>query len=186
MPKVIVTSENPVKVEATRRGFSRLFPNQIFRLCTLAVPSGVRGQPLSSDETLQGAMQRVQTAMGQEPQADYWVGIEGGVEAHGDEMASFSWIVVRSPERCGKSRTGLYYLPPRIAQLIRQGVELGEANDIVFATSHSKRGSGAIGLLTDQVIDRTQIYEQAVILALVPFKNAALYHSSSRPQHDAV
>ena len=179
MLKVIVTSENPVKVEATRRGFGRLFPDEPLTLSTLAVPSGVRGQPLSSDETLQGAIQRVQAAMDQGPPADYWVGIEGGIEVDGDEMASFSWIVVRSPERCGKSRTGLYYLPPRMAQLVRQGVELGEANDIVFATAHSKRGSGAIGLLTDQVLDRTQLYEQAVILALVPFKNAALYHPAS-------
>lgn len=178
MPQVTVTSENPVKVEATRRGFCRLFPDDTFTFCTLAVPSGVREQPLSSAETLQGAMQRVQAAMNQAPTADYWVGIEGGIEAEGHEMASFSWVVVNSPDRCGKSRSGLYYLPPQIAQLLRQGMELGEANDIVFSTSHSKRAGGAIGTLTDQVIDRTQLYEQAVILALVPFKNGVLYQTS--------
>ena len=59
--------------------------------------------------------------------------------------------------------------------MIRQGKELGEADDIVFNRANSKQDNGAVGLLTDNVIDRAQLYEQAVILALIPFKNEALY-----------
>jgi len=59
--------------------------------------------------------------------------------------------------------------------LIRQGKELGEADDIVFGRSNSKQENGAVGLLTDNAIDRAQLYEHAMILALIPFKNEALY-----------
>jgi non-canonical (house-cleaning) NTP pyrophosphatase len=51
------------------------------------------------------------------------------------------------------------------------------ADDIVFSCSNSKQDNGAVGLLTDNVIDRAQLYEQAVILALIPFKNERLYAS---------
>ena len=68
-----------------------------------------------------------------------------------------------------------FYLPPQVAELVRQGVELGEADDIVFGQSNSKQASGAVGLLTGDVIDRAGLYEGAVILALIPFKNRQLY-----------
>ena len=90
-------------------------------------------------------------------------------------MAAFAWIVVRSKEMMGKGRTGTFFLPHAVAELIRQGKELGEADDIVFGRSNSKQENGAVGLLTDNAIDRVQLYEHAVILALIPFKNEALY-----------
>ena len=59
-------------------------------------------------------------------------------------------------------------LPPR---LIDQGMELGDANDRVFATVNSKQGGGAYGLLTDGLYTRESIYTQALILALLPLLN---------------
>ena len=75
----------------------------------------------------------------------------------------------------GKGRTGAFFLPESVANLVRHGKELGEADDIVFGRSNSKQANGAIGILTGDVVDRTQLYEQAVILALIPFKNPQLY-----------
>lgn len=175
MKIICVASQNPVKAQATLGGFQRMFPEEHFILHTLTVPSGVSDQPCSSAETLQGAMQRAQAASQLDTEADFWVGIEGGVESHGEELAAFAWIAIQSTELLGKARTGTFYLPPEVAALVRQGVELGEADDIVFQKSNSKQMNGAIGILTRDVIDRTQLYEQAVILALVPFKNQALY-----------
>jgi non-canonical (house-cleaning) NTP pyrophosphatase len=74
----------------------------------------------------------------------------------------------------GKSRTGTFFLPVEVARLIREWKELGEADDIVFNRSNSKQENGAIGILTGDIIDRAQLYEQAVILSLIPFKNETL------------
>jgi non-canonical (house-cleaning) NTP pyrophosphatase len=98
-------------------------------------------------------------------------------------MGAFAWIVIHSPELIGKSRTGTFYLPPPVANLLRCGKELGEAGDIVFGTVDSKRSGGAVGLLSGQALDRTQFYEQAIILALIPFKHRDLYDINSS-QHD--
>jgi inosine/xanthosine triphosphatase len=177
--KIVVASTNPVKVQAVRNGFARMFPQSDFDIVTVTVPSGVSEQPRSSAETLQGAFNRARNAAQAHPQADYWVGVEGGIELEGDvfteEMCAFAWIVIQSRSRLGKGCTGRFYLPPEVANLVRQGVELGEADDIVFGRSNSKQENGAVGILTGDVIDRAGLYEPAVIFALIPFKNPTLY-----------
>lgn len=175
MPTIVVASTNPVKIQSALAGFQRLFPGQVFEAGGLPIASGVSHQPMTDAETLHGALNRAENARVQRPDADYWVGIEGGCGAMNGELAVFAWVVVRSHNQIGKGRTGLFFLPEAVVALVRQGRELGEADDIVFNRNNSKQSNGAIGLLTGDVIDRGQYYEHAVILALVPFKNAHLY-----------
>jgi non-canonical (house-cleaning) NTP pyrophosphatase len=52
---------------------------------------------------------------------------------------------------------------------------LGDADDIVFKRSNSKQKNGAVGILTDNLINRTDYYTHAIILALIPFTNSKLY-----------
>ena len=177
MKIVAIASKNPVKIQATLNGFQRLLPSESYQVEMVSVPSGVSDQPVSNQETLQGALNRARGAADAVPQADFWVGIEGGIEDYGVEMAAFAWIVVQSRDLCGKGRTGSFFLPGEIAELVRGGKELGDADDIVFQKSNSKQKNGAIGILTRNVVDRTSLYEQAVILALIPFKNPELYQA---------
>jgi non-canonical (house-cleaning) NTP pyrophosphatase len=108
--------------------------------------------------------------------ADFWVGTEGGIEVKGSEMESFAWMVVRSREgQVGKGRTSTFFVPPRVAELIIGGKELGDADDIVFGRTNSKQANGAVGLLTHDVIVRSAYYTEAIIFALIPFKNPDLY-----------
>jgi inosine/xanthosine triphosphatase len=172
---IVVASANPVKLQATLHGFQRMFPGEQFQLQTVAVPSGVDDQPGSDEETLRGATNRAANAAAALPEADYWAGIEGGVEERGSEMAGYAWIVVRAQGLTGKGRTGTFFLPRRVAELVRQGLELGDADDVVFGRSNSKQENGAVGLLTGNVIDRAELYEQAIVLALIPFRNPELY-----------
>jgi len=175
MKRIVVGSENPVKIAAVRNGFSRMFAGEVFEVLGVVAPSGVSHQPDSDGEALQGALNRASYAMQAVSEANFWVGIEGGVEERGRELAAFAWIVIRSKDALGKGRTGTFFLPQAVAELIREGKELGEADDIIFGRSNSKQENGAIGILTGDVIDRTQLYEHAVILALVTFKNRDLY-----------
>lgn len=179
MITLVIASTNPVKIQAAVNGFQRLFPGSELNVVAANVPSEVAHQPLSDEETLRGALNRSANAQAMHPNADYWIGIEGGIQPIGQEMTAFAWIVVRTRKMIGKGRTGTFLLPPAVAELIRQGKELGEADDIVFGRTSSKQENGAVGLLTDNVIDRAQLYEHAIILALIPFKNEALYTSSA-------
>lgn len=175
MKTIIVASTNPVKAQAALNGFRRMFPAETFAIASISAPSGVSDQPMTSAETLQGALNRAAAAQKTQPQADFWVGIEGGVEEDAGDLAAFAWVTVLSPAGTGKARTGTFFLPPRVADLVRQGIELGEADDIFFGAVNSKQQNGAIGLLTGDVVDRTALYEHAVVLALVVLKNPDLY-----------
>ena len=170
---VVVASQNPVKVEAVRRGFQRWFLHDTLRVNAVAVPSGVSDQPMSDEETQQGARQRALRASRARPSADFWVGIEGGVAWHGNDLLAFAWIAVYHKNHIwGMARTGAFMLPPAVAALVRAGYELGEADDRVFGETNTKQRMGAVGLLTQGLIDRTALYEHAVLLALIPFGEA--------------
>ena len=175
MKKIIVASNNSVKTQATENGFRKMFPHEIFEIESISVPSGVNDQPMSDKETLKGAVNRVNNASQAIVNVDYWVGIEGGIEETNGEMAAFAWVVIKSKTLTGKSKSGTFYLPQKIANKIRNGIEMGEVNDIIFGLKNSKQHNGAIGILTKNVIDRLQLYEHAVVLALVSFKNIELY-----------
>jgi len=175
MKTVVIASENRVKVRATRAGFRRAFAGAVPRVVPVSVSSGVRNQPRSDAETLKGAECRAAAASRRLPAADFWVGIEGGIEQIGENTAAYAWVVVRGGGRVGRARTGTFFLPAAITRLLREGRELGEADDILFGLRHSKRARGAVGILTRNAIDRAALYEEAVILALVPFVNPDLY-----------
>ncbi len=178
MSLIVVASSNPVKQAATLQAFQRMFPDQTWTVEGLAVPSGVADQPQSDAETLRGALQRAEAARRLRPQAAYWVGIEGGVQWEGDDLWSFAWVAVLDVEgRWGRARSGTFLLPPPVAQLVRQGYELGTADDMVFGEANSKQKMGAVGLLSGGVVDRTRLYEHAVILALIPLKHPAFRSS---------
>jgi len=179
MKRIVMASLNPVKLNAVLQGFQRMFPEEQFETITINVPSGVSDQPMSDGETLQGAINRSAAASMRIPEADYWVGIEGGVDEQDEVLQAFAWVVIKSNGLLGKSRTATFELPNVIRDLVRSGVELGEADDLVFKRQNSKQANGAIGILTQDVIDRTAYYEHAVILALVPFRNHDLFLSEN-------
>lgn len=172
---VVIASRNPVKMEAVRQAFESCFPTRNIRFEGVQVPSGVSDQPMTNEETRRGARQRAEAAQAQQPQADFWVGLEGGLETDGQDLRAFAWMVVASAKKRGEARTACFPLPRKVAALVREGKELGEADDIVFGQTNSKQQEGAVGLLTHGRITRTTYYREALILALVPFVQPALY-----------
>ena len=168
--KIVVTSHNPVKIQAVRQAFKSQFPKHEFELIPLGVDSGVSDQPMSDKETRQGARNRVEDAKLKIPEADFWVGLEGGLDFFDGHLMAFAWMVIAGSEnRISETRSATLPLPPQVQTLVSEGLELGEANDRVFSTLNSKQGGGAFGLLTDGLLTRESIYTQTLILALIPF-----------------
>ncbi len=183
--KVIIASRNPVKTDSVKIGFSNMFREEKFYFESISAPSGVDEQPMDDDTTYRGAFNRATNAMATIPEADFWVGIEGGIEKTGDrEMQAFAWIVIRTRQRIGKGKTGTFFLPDEVMRLIGEGKELGEADDILFKQNNSKQKNGAVGILTGNAIDRTALYSQGVILALIPFKQPEYYCETDKALKD--
>ncbi len=176
MKKIIIASKNPVKIQATKNAFEKMFPEEQFQFDGVSVPSNVADQPMGNEETLLGATNRAQNAHKEVPEADFWVGLEGGLEDKGEIMEGYAWMVVIGANgKVGKSRSASFELPNKVVELVKQGYELSHADDMVFSRINSKHQDGAAGILTHGVVTRADFYEQAVVFALVPFANPELY-----------
>ena len=61
MKKVLIASRNPVKINATKKAFEEVFTDR-FEFEGVSADSLVSDQPMSNDETLKGATNRLQVA----------------------------------------------------------------------------------------------------------------------------
>lgn len=176
---IAVASTNPVKARAITNAFARHFPERDVAVEAISAASGVSSQPKSDAETKQGAVNRLQSIRTAVPNADVWAALEGGIEDSGrGGMQAFAWILVATTEVQGAARTATFPLPEVIAEHIRAGRELGEADDLIFARSNSKQHEGAIGILTQGLVDRCQLYEHAALMAMIPLVRTDLFRGN--------
>lgn len=172
----VVGSTNPVKVGCVAAAATLFWPEAV----TIGVEtdSGVSAQPMSDQEMLTGALNRAAQALEKQGAngASFGVGIEGGVIDTSDGMWAYAWVVVRDRDGAiGKGQTGRFLLPDPVADLIRGGMELGEADDLFFGRENSKQREGAVGILSNGHITRHQLYQPAVTFALFRFINREFY-----------
>ncbi|EGR0697752.1 non-canonical purine NTP phosphatase [Vibrio parahaemolyticus] len=165
--KVVIASLNPAKINAVKSAFQSAFPQQAFEFVGISVPSEVADQPMTNEETHHGAVNRVKNAKVEMPTADFYVGLEAGIEGN----VTFAWMVIESDTHRGESRSASLMLPPEVLAQLADANELGDVMDKVFGTENIKQKGGAISLLTQNQLTRSSVYHQALILALIPFTN---------------
>ncbi len=179
---VVVGSKNPVKVGAAQVVLGRAVEGQLLPGITdvtvsgMEVPSGVSDQPVGEEETRRGAISRAKAVLEALPEAEWGVGIEGGVVQLEDGLYTCAWCAI--VDRRGNSALGggLYMpLPPAIVRDLQAGFELGDATDRLFAVKHSKQAGGALGYLSKDLHSRQGAYEGIFTYALVKFLQPELY-----------
>jgi inosine/xanthosine triphosphatase len=107
-----------------------------------------------------------------------WMAIFGRREAITVELFATSALESYCADNTpvfGLAKTSMFPIPDAVAALVKQGMELGEADDRVFHRVQSKHGNGLVGLLTGGIVDRSEYYEQALVLALSPWMRSDLY-----------
>ncbi len=169
---ILVGSSNPTKTNSVKQAFNLVYPELEFKVVGKDVSSGVSDQPMGEKETFLGAKNRVTGLL--KDKAEYYVGIEGGCCFVNKKLYAFAWVITRDRKKVGCGKTSLFQLPKKIQNLVERGVELGEADDVVFGRKNSKRKDGAVGILTGGLIDRTSYYKEAVVMSLIPFINKEL------------
>ena len=171
---VAVGSLNPAKIEAARLAFEALWPGSVEGVRGFDVSSGVAAQPMTDAETICGARNRATRAISL-GQADYGVGIEGGLEQTEGSWFNSGWaVVVDRAGREGAGSTLRMLVPLTLMNLVLAGQELGEACDVVFGRTSASRSEGFVGLMTGNAIHRAGALCDAVIAALTPFVHPAL------------
>ena len=170
--KVIVASANPAKIRAVEQALQQIWPEQAIACSGQRTESGVAAQPMTSEETLQGALNRLENLRLAQPEADYYVAIEAGLD--GD--CSFAWVTVQHQTKVSKTRSASLPIPPQALKAMQQGEELGDVMDRMFAQTNVKQQGGAIAMLTNHLLTRSGVYQQAIILAMIPFIKPELFN----------
>ena len=177
--KVLIGSENRVKIESTRQSFSRFFkPVEIHGL---PADSGVSAQPFNED-TFTGAKNRAEHVRRindeQSLNANFFVGIEGGVLQLHNKYFQFTVIYILDQQhRESFGTTGMYELPNWITKKLLAGNELSPIIDKLAQDSNTREKQSASGFFTNGAVDRLQNYTQAITFALIPFLQENLYFS---------
>jgi inosine/xanthosine triphosphatase len=176
MIKIVVGSKNPVKINAAKTAISDVFSLEEVECVGLDAPSNVADQPMTSDETRLGAINRIKHCQAH-THADFYVAIEGGVDQFEYGPATFAFVAIADQKQISIGRSCNLPLPTVIYQALKSGEELGHVMDRLFNTNNVKQKGGAIGLLTNGLATRESVYRQAMILAMAPFINPDLYNA---------
>jgi inosine/xanthosine triphosphatase len=184
--KIAIASKNPIKINAALAAFSSVFKEQKVESVSYDAESGVPDQPMSYEQTREGAYNRVQNLLAHiessvaqdlqnenesegEPAVDYVIAYEGGVDVFEDGPKTFAIICISNGQETVYGQTATLPLPMHVYQNLLNGMELGDAMDSLFNTHNIKQKGGAIGQLTSGLQTRLSIYESATVLALSYF-----------------
>ncbi len=171
--KIAVGSKNPVKIEAVRNVVTKIWPE--CEVVGIEVSHGTNIQPNSQQDAIKGALARAQLAL-KETNADLGFGLEGNTfdSEHGMFLDGWAAVVDKNNKQ-GIASCGALMLPEKLATEVRQGKELGPATDKIFGHDNIKQKEGTVGMLTGNIIKRTDAFERGIVYALARFINPQYY-----------
>ena len=174
--------------EAVRSFGPLLAPGAQLDVIGIEVESGVGHTPSDRAELMRGARQRAEAVMrhAQEQSASwqYFVGLEGGLDViEGGEPQRVmleSWAYVSDGRTGHFGRSGGVEIPHALAhEVLENGVELSVAIDRFAGAAGIRDAQGAWGVLSRDLISRTEAFRVAVVAAFAPFYNSKMYRAVS-------
>lgn len=161
---VAIGTKNRAKTAAIKNILNKYFENVQFEQFDVA--SNVSEQPFSSEETRQGAINRAINTL-KIAQADLNFGLEGGVQEVDGLMYCCNWGALSLKDGTVISAAGAQFLlPEEVAMELRDGKELGPVMDEYTMQNDTRSSSGAVGIFTSGLVDRTEMFEHIVKLLI--------------------
>ncbi|MBM6616398.1 DUF84 family protein [Bacillus suaedaesalsae] len=158
MKSIAIGSKNFAKVEAVRA----IFKND--GIVSVSVPSDVSDQPFSDEETMKGALNRANNAL-REAKTTIGIGLEGGVLQMENGIYLCNWgALVDESGYCAVASGAKIKLPNEIGEELLKGRELGPIMDDFAKMKNVRKLEGAVGVLTNGIINRKEMFEHIVKL----------------------
>ncbi|ADP76827.1 cytidyltransferase-related domain protein [Methanothermus fervidus DSM 2088] len=179
--KVVVGSKNPVKIQATKNIFKKIFKDREVVVDSKDVNSGVSPQPIGIEETITGAINRAKNAYSQE--YNFSVGIEAGLVEVPKTITGFmdiQWCAIYNGEKVTLGASAGFEYPPFVIKKVMEGKEVGEIMEKFTGIKNLGEKEGAISYLSKGLLDRVENTEQCVLTAMIPWINRDYYLSSPR------
>jgi len=168
--RVNVGSDNRIKLDAVVNVIGRFYDRAEVK--GVKISTGLPDQP-RGEETRRGAMERARLIIGD---ADLGIGLEAGVFETEDGLYDIQYCAIL--DRRGRFTIGHgsgFRYPPDVAAMVRTGLTVGEAFRERYGWERDGKKIGAIGFLTNGILTRTGLTEQAITAAMVPRIKRELY-----------
>jgi len=167
-------TKNPAKVEGIRLAFSKYFPNSTIR--TIDSGAVTLAQPLGLEQMTQGAISRAKFALSKLG-GDFGVGVEAGIFQIGDTYFDHQQAAIVDPSgKLSLGHSAGYPLPKKAVEaMISAGRELERYAESLSGISEIGDKEGLIHHLTKGVMTRTDLTEQCVMMALIPWLHKDVY-----------
>lgn len=182
--KIAVGTENAAKLAAARAAVARVATvDDAWRgvlVVGRAVAVSVPAMPLTDEQLMRGARERAENVLKVVPEARLGVGLEGGFHSVNIDGA---WVTfLRGWAYATDGERGFYGAAPSISvpdfiarNVIETGRELAEVIDEVAGETDIRSRQGAWGVLSKDLLTRSESFAAALIAAFAPFYNAKFY-----------
>lgn len=176
--KIVVGSTNPLKIKAVKNVFSQIYSENNLEIFGKKANSKIPAQPFDI-ETIEGAINRAKEAI-HDIDIDLSVGLEAGLFHFPLTLTGYldiHWCAIL--DRKGRTTLGCspgFELPPKVIhQIIKEDKEVGGAMDMFLGMRNIGRKMGAIGHLSKGVLERINLNESAIMMAMIPRINEEDY-----------
>lgn len=179
--KVLVGSDNPIKIDAVKEAFSLHFED--VDVIARPVDSNVSDQPINNEAYI-GARNRARRLHElnntEKLGAEFCVGIEGGIMQIYEKWFAFGCMcVIDEHNNEGFGTSAHFELPEEVTKRLINREELGDVMDDIMKRKNTKQNLGAIGFFTNGVMNRKELYVPGLIAALVPFNHREMYFNKN-------
>lgn len=168
--KIIIGSKNQIKVDAVKEILQDYPHLKDAIISAMEVPSGVKDQPKSLEETVQGAMNR---AKGAWRDCDYSLGLESGLMAVPNTKTGFMDVCVCAIFDGNEYHLGLssaWEAPKQVMNyMLTEGLDMNQAAVKAGLTKNLKVGlaEGLVGIMTKGRLTRKEYTKESIRTALI-------------------
>ncbi|MFC2175039.1 inosine/xanthosine triphosphatase [archaeon] len=173
--KIAVGSERKAKQEGVRKAFAHYYDG--FEVVSVKCSSGVSDQPMTDDETMEGAINRARAAL---EHGDLGVGIESGIKPVKHSINGYlntTWCaIIDKDDFLSVGSSPDFEYPKKIVEEALAGTEVSASAAELFGVDElSLKESGVVGELTRGVCPRSDYIYLAVLMAIAPRLHPELF-----------
>ena len=174
---VAIGSTNPAKVQAVQNAFT----GENIKVIPCSANSSVRSQPLSNEETLQGALNRAKDCL-EKTDAELGIGLEGGIVFINNQPYLCHWgALVDRNQNSYFTNSPIIQLPGHYSQALLEGQDLDSIMQFHTGISNLGAKQGAIAVFTEDRLTRSQVLSQMVKVLIGQYQ-----YYQSKPNENAI
>ena len=171
--KIAIGTKRKAKIKGVKKGIAEfIYIQDTVEFSTHDADSGISHMPLSLDETMSGAQNRALDLKNKNIEADYYIGLEGGLVAVQEKTYLISLAYVLNNNDKGHfGFSPMLEVPQEIHKRIKEGEELGPIMGELSGNLDLRSENGSMGAWSGDMFKRDDEFAVAVKAALCPFYN---------------